>query len=151
MLLVLINVALKVLTKAFIWHLFLKCIWKVRTAFHALYYKKNHPNLQAVETRSATCKMAIISVIRWNSDSGLSVNKRNNFKPTAFKWISGARVNSMAIRLVLTRFPLKKRAAISQTTFSYAFSWMKNFVFRFKFHWSLFLRVQWRIIQQWFR
>ena len=32
--------------------------------------------------------------------------------------------------------------AISQTTFSYAFSWMKRFVFWFEFHWSLFLRIQ---------
>ena len=32
-------------------------------------------------------------------------------------------------------------AAISQTTFSSAFSWMKMFNFRSKFHWSLFLRV----------
>ena len=33
-------------------------------------------------------------------------------------------------------------AAISQTIFSNAFSWMKNFVFWFQFHWSLFQRVQ---------
>ena len=32
--------------------------------------------------------------------------------------------------------------AISQTTFSNAFSWMKMFEFRLKFHWSLFSRVQ---------
>ena len=31
-----------------------------------------------------------------------------------------------------------KMAAISQTTFSNAFSWMKRFIFRFEFHWSLF-------------
>ena len=33
-------------------------------------------------------------------------------------------------------------AAISQTIFSDTFSWMKCFVCWFKFHWSLFLRVQ---------
>ena len=42
-------------------------------------------------------------------------------------------------------------AVISQTTFSNAFSWMKNFVFWFEFHWGLFLRVQSTIIQHWFR
>ena len=31
--------------------------------------------------------------------------------------------------------PLNKMAAISQTTFSSAFSWMKSVIFRFKFHW----------------
>ena len=41
--------------------------------------------------------------------------------------------------------------AISQTTFSNAFSWMKMFEFRLKFHWSLFPRVQLTIFQQWFR
>ena len=34
-----------------------------------------------------------------------------------------------------------KMVAISQTTFSSAFSWMKMFEFRLKFHWPLFLRV----------
>ena len=37
--------------------------------------------------------------------------------------------------------------AISQTTFSNAFSWMKMFEYRLKFHWSLFLRVQLTISQ----
>ena len=48
-------------------------------------------------------------------------------------------------------FPKIKMAAISQTIFSYAFSWMKRFVFWFEFHWSLFLRVQLTITQHWFR
>ena len=41
--------------------------------------------------------------------------------------------------------------AISQTTFSNAFSWMKMFEFRLKFHWSLFPRVELTILQHWFR
>ena len=41
--------------------------------------------------------------------------------------------------------------AISQTTFSNAFSWMKMFEFRLKFHWSLFLGFQLTIFQHWFR
>ena len=39
-------------------------------------------------------------------------------------------------------------AAISQTTFSSAFSWMKMYEFRLRFHWSLFLRVQLIIFQR---
>ena len=38
---------------------------------------------------------------------------------------------------MLTHRPLNKMASISETIFSNAFSWMKNFVFWFKFHWSL--------------
>ena len=41
--------------------------------------------------------------------------------------------------------------AISQKTFSNAFSWIKMFEFQLKFHWSLFPRVQLTIFQQWFR
>ena len=41
-------------------------------------------------------------------------------------------------------------AAISQTLVSDAFSWIESFVFWLKFHWSLFLRVQLTINQQWF-
>ena len=44
--------------------------------------------------------------------------------------------------LQLTHFPLDKMAAILQTVFSDAFSWMKSFVFWSKFHWSLFLSIQ---------
>ena len=44
-----------------------------------------------------------------------------------------------------------KMDAISQTTFSNAFSWMKMFEYRLKFHWNLFIRVQLTIFQHWFR
>ena len=47
-----------------------------------------------------------------------------------------------------THLPLDKMAAFSQTTFSNAFSWMKCLVFWLKFHWSLFLRVQFTITQR---
>ena len=53
--------------------------------------------------------------------------------------------------VILTLLPLDKMAGVSQTTVSYAFSWMKIFVFRFKFHWSLLLRVQLTISEHWFR
>ena len=47
--------------------------------------------------------------------------------------------------------PLDKIAAISQTIFSDAFSWMKSFMSSLKSHWSLFLRVQLTISHHWFR
>ena len=40
--------------------------------------------------------------------------------------------------LYLTHWGRDKTAAIFQTTFSHAFSWMKMYEFRLKFHWSLF-------------
>ena len=51
----------------------------------------------------------------------------------------------------LTHWGRDKMDAISQTTFSSAFSWMKIFQLRLKFHWSLFPRVQSTIFQHWLR
>ena len=53
--------------------------------------------------------------------------------------------------MLLTHWGRDKMDAISQTTFWIAFSWRKIFEFQFKFHWSLFLRVQLTIFQHWFR
>ena len=51
----------------------------------------------------------------------------------------------------LTHWGRDKMDTISQTILSNAFSWMKIFEFRLKFHWSLFLRVQLTIFQHLFR
>ena len=51
----------------------------------------------------------------------------------------------------LTHWSRDKMAAISQTTLPHSFSWMKMLEFRFKFHWSLFLRVRLTTFQHWFR
>ena len=55
---------------------------------------------------------------------------------------SRARVASSYLewkKKVLTHWCRDKMVAISQTTFSSAFSWMKMYEFRLGFHWSLFL------------
>ena len=51
----------------------------------------------------------------------------------------------------LTHWGRNKMDAISQTTFSSTFSWIKMLEFRLKFHWRLFLRVELTIFQHWFR
>ena len=51
------------------------------------------------------------------------------------------------IVMVLAHWGLDKMAAISQTTVSNPFSWMKIYEFRIKFHRSLFLRVQQTLFQ----
>ena len=60
------------------------------------------------------------------------------------------KVSSVSIE-TLTHQGRDKMDAISQTTFSNAFSWMKMYQFRLRFHWSLFPRVQLTIFQHWFR
>ena len=51
----------------------------------------------------------------------------------------------------LTHWGRDKIDAISQTTYSNAFSWMKMNEFRLWFHWSLFLRFKSTISHHWFR
>ena len=58
---------------------------------------------------------------------------------------------TLSVDTILTHLPLDKMAAILQTTFWNAFSWMKKFIFGFKFHWSLFLRVQLIVSELWYR
>ena len=53
--------------------------------------------------------------------------------------------------LLLTHWGRDKMAAIFQTTFWNAFSWMKMLKLRLSFHWSLFPRVQLTIFHHWFR
>ena len=50
----------------------------------------------------------------------------------------------------LTHWGRDKMATIFQTTLSNAFSWMKMYEFRLRFHRSLFLRFQLTISQHWF-
>ena len=52
---------------------------------------------------------------------------------------------------MLTHWGWDKMAAISQTTLSNVFSWMKILEFWLKFHWSLLTKVQLTIFQHWFR
>ena len=52
---------------------------------------------------------------------------------------------------VLTHWGWDKMDAISQTTFSSAFPWMKIFELRLKFHWNFFIRVHLTIFLHWFR
>ena len=65
----------------------------------------------------------------------------------------------LRVRLVLPRLSIHslthwgqdKIAAITQTTFSNAFSWMTMYEFRLSFHWNLFLMCELTIFQRWFR
>ena len=50
-----------------------------------------------------------------------------------------------------THWGRDKMAAIFQTTLSNAFAWMKMYILRLRFHWSLFTRVQLTSIQHCFR
>ena len=58
----------------------------------------------------------------------------------------------ISIQLVwLTHWSWDNMAAILQTKFLNALSWMKLYEFRIRFHWSVFLRSQSTIFQQWLK
>ena len=57
----------------------------------------------------------------------------------------------LELMFYLIPLPLDKMAAISQTIFWDAFSWMKIFEFRLRFHWSLFLMFELAIFHHWIR
>ena len=72
--------------------------------------------------------------------------KKMHLKMSSAKW------RPFCLRLnVLTHWGRDKMDAISQTTFSRAFSSMKIVVFWLDFHLNMFERVQFTIIQNWFR
>ena len=75
--------------------------------------------------------------------------------PVAVLFLHGNKLTTLppAVGTVkyLTHWGRHKMDAISQTTLSNAFSWTNMIEFRFKFHWSLFLRVQLTIFHHWFK
>ena len=54
--------------------------------------------------------------------------------PQTVSWANDKQLLTDMSYQVLTHLPLDKLTAISQTTVSNAFSWMKSMIFRFKFH-----------------
>ena len=51
---------------------------------------------------------------------------------------------------IITHWAWRKIATISQMTFSNGFSWIEIYIFRLRYHSSLFPRVQLTIFQHWF-
>ena len=90
------------------------------------------------------------------SDNDLAPNRRQAIIYDPVHWRIYAPLGEMSKpsikwKPVLTHWGRDKMDAISQTTFSSAFCWMKIFEFQIKFHWSFFLRVQLTIFYHWFR
>ena len=68
---------------------------------------------------------------------------------THLKWVNMniSHQNCMTKNWTLTHWGWGKMNAISQTTFSNAFSWMKILEYQLKLHWNFFLGVQLTISQ----
>ena len=85
--------------------------------------------------------LSYISLSIWSMDSNFRPPHKGKGK--IFPWQSWL--------FLLTYWGRDKMAAISQTTFSNAFSWMEMYEFRLLFQRSLFLGVKLPIFQHWFR
>ena len=90
-----------------------------------------------------------------NLISGLSANMWKLFNQSeAMKGQGDSMEHDQKLNPDITHWGQDKMAAIFETTFSNAVSWMKIHVYKFqlRFRWSLFLRsVRMKIFQHWFR
>ena len=93
------------------------------------------------------CRYGNVTAAGYNS---LSVFTSGRSAVCVFRRHMHSPAAPFSLSLVLTHWGRDKMAAIFQTTFSTAFSWMKMLKSRLKFHWCLFLRVQSTIFQHWF-
>ena len=66
-------------------------------------------------------------------------------------WLLHRHWDKQLPQLQWTHWGWFQMAAISQKTFSHAFSWMKMYEFQLTFHWCLFLMVELMIFWHWFR
>ena len=71
--------------------------------------------------------------------------------PPPFWPIVAFRVNMRCWASLCETQPRTQSPAISQTTFSNAFCWMKIYEFWLRFHWSVFLMYELSIFQYWLR
>ena len=112
--------------------------WQAGTFYFLAYWLLNNLLRLTTTNISKLCSTCPL----WRESTGYRVDNAEN---VSMSWRYHVPVNR------LTHWGPDKMDAISQTTFSSAFSWMKMSEFRLKFHWSLFLRVQLTIFHHWFR
>ena len=116
------------------------------TEWNKLWRRSNFHNNGAVISITKYCYQFVVNVTpRY---SYLEATQLKYVKKLFHKapWYSAFRA-----RFYLTHPPLDKMAAVSQTTFSSAVSWIGSIVFWFEFHEILFLRVQLATTQHWLR
>ena len=93
-----------------------------------------------------------------NTAISFYIQSHNNNKVTtskllsvSFDFISLHPRSNRCVCFISTNWGRYKLAAIYHTTFSNAFSWLKMYKFRLRFHWNLFPRVQLTLFQHWCR
>ena len=95
--------------------------------------------------------LAALKVVKMTTSSAASDENFIKMTTFSFQWVMFCHFPVFSWCFTLTHWGWHRNVATSQTTFSNAVSWMKMFKFWFKFHLSLFPRVQSAIFQHWFR
>ena len=111
-------------------------------------------------TKCLCCNMSSMGVLRSTDHTGVQLRAQPTFSRHIFAK-EKRRVNSFsphnrlvmsaAYEAALTHWVRDKIAAISQTTFYIAFSWMKIYAFRLRFHWGLLLWFKLTVFKHSFR
>ena len=138
----------------------LRLNWTLMNILHWNFNQNTKLFLHNNAPENIICEMAaILSSGRWVNYTGhlKHQDSMNEMKPRSSFQITQVispteKYSKTSLKLsLLTHWGRDQKDAISQTTLSIAFSWMKMLEFRSNFHWSLFLRVQLTIFQHWFR
>ena len=152
--------------------------WTFRNKLKWFFNRNTKFFIHGKSSENIICEIAaILSIGTWVNRSPLHYNKTHQSEkrwyfywdvlyepvPLAIKrdrlwlvWLLSGYSDRLVWTLGVTRITLntlrpRQMAAIFQTTFSNAFSWMKIYQFRLRFHWSLLPRVKLTIIHSWFR
>ena len=136
---------------------FLQCLWLIKTLLPAKY----HMHIWHASTYLCygdTCQIRGWLKRSYGTKTEMPLTEINRLRLSDSHLLTGVggkqQKTTGSFEMLmdqLTHCGRDKMAAIFQTTFSNAFSWMKMYKFRLKFHWSLFPRVQLTTFQYWFR
>ena len=116
-------------------------IGSVIMRLHCICFVSNTDNKPYQKATNAVVMLWPYTICLMSKNKGSASNKKN-----------GSPRSCLVVgHHMLTHWARDKMAAISQKTFSRAFSWIKMHEIRLRFHWSLFPKVKLTIFQHWFR
>ena len=98
-----------------------------------------------------SCKITLIWMSLDFTDKSVNIGSGNGLVPSGTKPLPEPILTQICRHMVsLGRNELTHWGRDKWPPFSNAFSWMKMYQIRFRFHWSLFLRFELTISQHWF-
>ena len=129
-----------------------KCFHLMTSSWQRIMYGLDWRTVQCAQQRVVNALVGALTVLHDSIYPRIiSFLVQHYEKPSNDDRIWPELIHTVPHLFCLTYWGREKMDAISQTTSSSAFSWMKMFEFRLKFQWRLFRRVQLTIFQHWSR